>query len=157
MSANVDLVRSVYAAWERRDYEWVDWADPAIELVIADGPSPGRYEGLAGMWRGWRDVLSPWEDWRAEEQDYRELDEERVLVLIRFSGRGRTSGMDVGQMVGRGANVWEIREGKVVRLRAYWDRDRALADLGLEEWAAGTAHGHRREQGGAAPGQSAAP
>jgi len=130
---NLDLVRSIYAAWARRDYEWIEWADRAIEFVVVDGPSPGSYTGLAGMWRGWRDVLSPWEDWRAEEIDYRVLDEERVLAVIRFSGRGRTSGLDVGQMTGKGANLFQIRDGKVIRLLAYWDRDRALADLGLEE------------------------
>jgi hypothetical protein len=31
----------------------------------------------------------------------------------------------------RGANVWDIREGRVVRLVLYWDRERAFADLGL--------------------------
>lgn len=133
----MDLVRSIYAAWNRRDYEWVEWADPAIEFVIADGPSPGRYSGLAGMWQGWRDVLGPWEDWRAEELDYRVLDKERVLAEITFSGRGKSSGLDVGQVTGqvtgKGANIFQIRDGKVVRLIAYWDRDRALADLGLGE------------------------
>ena len=133
MSENLDLVRSIYAAWERRDYDWTEWADAAIEFVVADGPSPGRWTGLAGMWEGWREVLSPWEDWRAQEVRFRELDRERVLALMQFSGRGKTSGLDVAQVSGKGANVFEIRGGKVIKLAIYWDIDRALADLGLKE------------------------
>ncbi len=133
MSENLDLVRSIYAAWERRDYSWTEWADPAIEFVVADGPSPGLWTGLAGMWEGWREILSPWEDWRAEKIECLELDGERVLALIDFSGRGKSSGLDVSQMSGKGANVFQIRGSKVVKLSAYWDRDRALADLSLEE------------------------
>ena len=86
-----ELVRSIYAAWERRDYVWVDWADPAIEFVVADGPSPGHWDGLAGMWRGWRDPKKPWDDWRVEHLEYRELDAQRVLVFVRLGGRGKTS------------------------------------------------------------------
>jgi len=132
VSENLDLVRSIYAAWERRDYVWTDWADPEIEFVVVDGPSPGRWSGLAGMWQGWREVLEPWQDWRADQLDCRELDEERVLVLLRFSGRGRSSGLDVARMSGKGANVFRIRDGKVTALLAYWNQDQALADLGVE-------------------------
>jgi ketosteroid isomerase-like protein len=133
VSENLDLVRSIYAAWDRRDYQWVQWADPAIDFVVVDGPAPGRWTGLAGMWQGWSEALAAWEDWRAEELEYRDLDGQRVLALFRFGGRGKTSGLEVGQLSGRGANVFHFRTGKVTKLVAYWDRDRALADLGLEE------------------------
>jgi ketosteroid isomerase-like protein len=131
VSANVDLVRSIYAAWERGDYGSAEWADPKIEYVIADGPSPGSWTGLAGMAERVRDALSAWTDISQEAEDYRELDDGRVLVFVRWSGRGKTSGLEVGQMRTRGANVFHVHGGKVTRLVHYWDSDRALADLGL--------------------------
>ena len=130
---NLELVRSIYAAWERRDYVWVDWADPAIEFVVADGPSPGHWDGLAGMWRGWREILEPWDDWRVEHLEYRELDAQRVLVFVRLGGRGKTSGLEVADLTREAANLFCIRDGKVRSLTLYWDRSRVLADLGLED------------------------
>ena len=45
-SANLELARSIYAAWGRGDFSSVEWADPEIEFVIFDGLSRGRWVGL---------------------------------------------------------------------------------------------------------------
>jgi ketosteroid isomerase-like protein len=130
-SANVELVRSIYAAWERGEYDSAEWAHPEIELVFADGPTPGTWVGVANMARGWREFLSAWVDFRGEVDEYRRLDAERVLVLQRFTGRGKTSGVQLGQMRTKAATVYHVRRDEVVKMVIYLDRDRALADLGL--------------------------
>jgi ketosteroid isomerase-like protein len=130
-SANMDLVRSIYAAWERGDFRSTEWAHPEIEFVIADGPSPGRWKGLAEMAHAMREVLNAWEDFRFLADEYRELDDERVLVFDRNSGRGKTSGVEIGQTRAEGAQLFRVHAGKVIRLVSYWDRERAIADLGL--------------------------
>jgi hypothetical protein len=104
---------------------------PEIENEIVGGPSPGSRRGLAGMAEIWRDFLSAWEDVRFEADEYRELDSERVLVLTHMSGHARTSGLDVGQLQPKGANLFHIHDGKVTRHVAYLQRDLALTDLGL--------------------------
>ena len=131
MSESLDLVRSIYADWERGDYySSTAWAHPEIEFVVMDGPSPGGLTSVSAVEDNWRVFQETWEDYRVSANDYRELDADRVLVLARFSGRGKTSGVEMAQLA---ANIFTLRAGKVVALTIYWDRDRALADLGLEE------------------------
>jgi ketosteroid isomerase-like protein len=76
-SANLELVRSIYAAWERGDYSSSEWTHPEIEWEMACGPAPGSWRGLAGMAEAFRDFLSAWDDWRVEAEEYLELDSER--------------------------------------------------------------------------------
>jgi ketosteroid isomerase-like protein len=132
-SANLDLLRSIFARWERGDYSSLEWAQPEIEWVWVDGPVPGTWTGLAGVAEAWREFLAAWDDHRIVAENYRELDDERVLVLTRRTGRGKTSGLELDQLVGQGAAVFHISQAKITKIVAYWDRDRALADLGLTE------------------------
>ena len=133
MSENLDLVRSIYAAWESGDFSSAEWAHPEIEFVIPDGPVPFSSTGIARMAQSWRDWLSAWEGYRIKPEEYRELDDERILVLSEYVARGKTSGLEVGKVGSRTAQVFEVLDSKVRTLIGYNDRDRALADLGLEE------------------------
>src|SRR5947209_859439 len=128
---NVELVRSICAPWEHGDYSSAERAHPEIEVVSADGPTPGSWRGLAGMAEGYRGFLSAWDDVRTDVEEYREFDSDRVLVFTHTSGRGKTSGLELGPISANTAVLFQFRGGKVTRLVLYWDRDRALADLGL--------------------------
>jgi ketosteroid isomerase-like protein len=79
----------------------------------------------------WRDFLSAWEGLRVEAEEYVEREDGRVLVLTRNTGRGKTSGPELGEMRTHGANLFHVRDGEVTRLVLYWDGERARADLGL--------------------------
>jgi hypothetical protein len=85
------------------------------------------------MARVWKGFLAAYEDFSARVEEYREIDARRILVLLQFSGRGRASGLEIGSMSIRNASVYDIDGGLVSRLALYWDRDRAFADLGLNE------------------------
>jgi hypothetical protein len=79
-----------------------------------------------------RDWLNTWENSRAEVDEYRQVDSERVLVLVTSTGRGKVSGLEIVHLEPRGAQVFHLRNGRVTRFVQYLSRDRALADLGLE-------------------------
>jgi hypothetical protein len=80
-----------------------------------------------------REFLGAWQEWRVEADEYRALDDERVLVLQHYSARGKTSGAELGGVWAEGGNLFHIRDGKVTRLVCYFDRERALEAVGLRE------------------------
>ena len=131
MAENLDLVRSIYAHWGRGDFSDAGWADPEIEFAFVDGPEPGRWTGLQAMSARYGEWLNGWKDFCAESEELLVVDSTRILALVRNTGRGRTSGFDMEEQ--SVANFFEVRDGKVTRLAIYWDRERALADLGLKE------------------------
>jgi ketosteroid isomerase-like protein len=129
MSANLDLVRSISADWERGDFRRVEWADPTSNGCW----SKDLHQAHGTVWSGWpkgfRESMSAWQDARVRAEELRELDDEQVLVLAGFGGRGKASGIPLPNV--KVAHVFHVREGKITRFVAYWDRDRAPTDLGL--------------------------
>ncbi len=76
-------------------------------------------------------MMQGFKEFRATPERYLAVDEQRILVLVQNHGRGSASGIEFeARSV---ANYFEIRGGRVTRLVLYWDRDRALADVGLEQ------------------------
>jgi ketosteroid isomerase-like protein len=129
--SNLDIVRSISSAWERGDYSEFEWADSDIQFVIADGPEAGRRTGQAGLAPSLQEFGSAWEEYRSRVEEYREVDD-GVLVLTYATGRGKASGLEIGE---QRANFFRLSAGKVTSLVVYWDRARALADAGLAQAA----------------------
>jgi hypothetical protein len=92
-SANLDLVRSIYAAWERGDFTSADWAHPQIECVVIGGVLGDKVTGLAGFAEAWRGWLDAWKNFRAGAEEYRDLGESvRPHLLQRRGQDERTRG-----------------------------------------------------------------
>ncbi len=126
----MELLRSVFADWERGEFGRVDWAHPEIEYAEVGGPQPGEWTGVTQMAKAWAEVLRAWDEFRIEAEHYQALDDERVLVLVRPSGHGRSSGLDIREMHAQGAVLFTVRDGAVTKFALYWDRDRAYVGLG---------------------------
>jgi hypothetical protein len=133
VSSNLDLIRGIFAEWERGDWNSADWADPEIDFVMHGGLNSGEWKGIREMTETWVGTLRAWDDLRAIPEEFRELDDGRILVFLRNEGRGKGSGIDVGEISAKSANVFTVRDGQVIRLELYWERDDAVADLGLTE------------------------
>jgi uncharacterized protein len=128
-SRNADLIRPIYELWSGGDYrmefdvydphmEW-GWSDEFLEIA-------GVYEDHRNPNPRLRTWLSGWQDWRIEAEDFLEVGD-HVIVLTRYRGKGRGSGVEVDQ---EGAHVFRIRDGRVVRLEIFADRQRAIDSVG---------------------------
>jgi ketosteroid isomerase-like protein len=57
---------------------------------------------------------------------------DRVMVFTRIEARGRSSGLDINE---QWAHLLTLRDGKIVRLQQFRDRDEGLEAAGLSESA----------------------
>jgi hypothetical protein len=85
------------------------------------------------MAEGCNENLSAWADMRAEPEEFRALEDGRVLVFFHLRARGKASGVEIGEAMSRGAQLVTLHDGKVTRMITYWNRDRALEAAGLRE------------------------
>jgi uncharacterized protein len=125
---NADLIRPIYEEWGRGNWrpsfevyhpnmEW-GWSDEFPDL---DGVQEDRRDPNPRL-RTW---LSGWEHWRAEAEDYLEIGN-HVVVLAAYHGRGKGSGVEIHA---QGAHVFEVRDGKVVRLEIFASRAKAIESV----------------------------
>jgi ketosteroid isomerase-like protein len=87
------------------------------------------YRGFDGLRELWLDWLSPWEAYRTELEEARDLGD-RVLLLVRDFGRRAGATQEV---VLSGAAVWTLRDEKIARAEFHGDRATALASVGLAQ------------------------
>jgi ketosteroid isomerase-like protein len=126
---NVEIVRSILAAWETGDFSAATWADPEIHFI------PGGLEsdthGIEALSKQWRESLDSWDEFATVPEEFFDAEDGRVLVLVRFRGKGKGSGAPIVDF--EGAQLFSVRDGKVVRLALFTDRSEALEAAGLSE------------------------
>jgi hypothetical protein len=134
MTANLDLVRSIYTLWECGDHRY--WADPEIRYSTVGSSEPGDPDRAVGssavLAESFSEWLSAWSDWKEAADNYLELDREHVLVPYRSGTAGKAGGAETAQRGTRGATLFHVRAHRVTRIVQYHDCQRAFADLGID-------------------------
>jgi hypothetical protein len=66
---NIEILRDIYAQWERGDFKSAEMFDPDVEFVQS-GIAAETFLGPDGVREGWYGWLSAWED-RIRDREYR--------------------------------------------------------------------------------------
>ena len=92
---------------------------------IRSTPRQGVYRGRDAFRGYFERFREEWDDYRVNAEEVRDSGD-KVLVFTRQSARGKASGVQIDLRI---AHLWTIRDGKAVRMQAYFDREEALKAL----------------------------
>jgi ketosteroid isomerase-like protein len=126
----IEVVRTTYAAWNRGDWG-LEHFHPEVEFEIlgkAALDQSGRIHGrdaLLGYWRRFWGAWKPGARWEIEE--FRRLDDERILACGRLRAVGRSSGIESDIPV---FQIWTVRDGLIVQIISCNDLATALKAAG---------------------------
>jgi ketosteroid isomerase-like protein len=131
---NVEIIERAVAAINVRDLDgYLACCTADIELHITPMAAVGGvYEGPTGIRRWFTDLEDVGPDFRIEVERVETIRPGRVLAFLRVTGSGRTSGLRVMDATPT-ANVYDLVEGKIRRVRIFMDRKEALEAVGLSE------------------------
>ena len=126
---NMEIIQRGFVVWgETGEPDWTMVHDE-VEAYDHDIMDASEYRGRAGVERWLEDWASAWSEFSMEPQEF--IDAGKcVVVVIRMRAKGRGSAVEVER---QDAIVHEMRDGKVVRLDYYNNREQALKAVGLEE------------------------
>jgi ketosteroid isomerase-like protein len=132
MSQNVEVVKRLMDAVNRRDidaYAEVTTSDFEWFPVFAARVEGDVYRGREGIETFLGEIDEIWDEFLPVPEEYRDLGD-RVLGLGRLKTRGRGSGVPVDSPWG---GIYDLRGGKVSRIRTFLDHGEALLAAGLSE------------------------
>src|SRR5919201_3468251 len=139
---NIEIVRALVPPPEVdlvslfRDAELYEQAVTALEEIIdpgvqsvamwqgADAPVHRGVDGFRQLWLDW---LEPWATYHVHAERLVDAGD-RVVVLIRDRARRDDAGPEVELISG---SVWEVRDGRIVRVQFCRDQAQALEVAGL--------------------------
>ena len=128
---NVEVLRLVYEAWNRRPDEILPFLDPEVESSPGLLP-PGEereFLGREGVREWIRSVTDAWVATRVEPKERIEISNDRFLAIDLWHFHGR-DGIEVEEEL---PTIFTFRNGLIVRIDGFTDRTQALEAAGLLE------------------------
>jgi len=129
---NVAAVARLMDAVDRRDVDaFVEVTTPDFEWfpVFAARVEGDVYRGREGIATFLAEVDETWEEFRPLPEEYLDLGGS-VLALGRLRTRGRGSGVPIDSPWG---GIYDLRRGKISRIRTFLDHGEALRAAGLAD------------------------
>jgi uncharacterized protein len=130
LEQTISTLRGAYAAFNRGDIEaalkpldaQIEWSEPAAF------PGGGIYRGHDGVRRYLTQSREAWAEGTSEPEEFISAGN-RIVVFVhaRVRAKGSSEWQDV-----RLADVYTIRNGKAIQMRAFADRSEALRWVGAE-------------------------
>jgi ketosteroid isomerase-like protein len=148
---NVEIVRRFIAAMQRSFAAY--WRDPRpLSAALETGTESAEYrEALTYLdpdfeWKtvflgethsGYLETAKVWDDYLRWAEDYRlsleetaDLSDDQVYAVVNLVGKAKAGG---GPMDARFFDVITVRNGVIVKIEEYLDRDAALEAAGLRD------------------------
>jgi ketosteroid isomerase-like protein len=131
LEENVDVVKRVIAAVNERDIDgYLACCTEDIQLRTPWTAIEGVYKGQDAIRRFFVDLSDTSPDFRLTIERLEAVGADRVLAFMLVSATGRASGIPASTDAPT-ANVYDIVDGKINRIRIFGDRGEALEAVGL--------------------------
>jgi ketosteroid isomerase-like protein len=130
---NVEILRrgaEVFGAGDLDTYVSEFVASEVEWRTSEEDPDAAIHRGREAFRRYVEQWMESFEGLQVDAEEYIDVGDDRVFTWTRWTGRGRTSGVDADWHL---AIVYTMREGRIVRAEEYFDRAEALEAVGLEE------------------------
>jgi ketosteroid isomerase-like protein len=127
---NVEIVRAIYAALNRGDWDaGFRHVDPDFEVTFQRGPNAGTHRGRDSIRAVIEDQRAAFEAWTIEVERVSESGDQ-VIAVIR--SHLRPEGTEAEFEI-RNGHIWTLRDGVALSLRGYPNPEEALEAAGLQE------------------------
>jgi ketosteroid isomerase-like protein len=127
---NVELVQRMWKAFLENDFQTaLSSYDPEVEwdgTNLPDGQVSRGLDAIVEHLARWSEM---WESWNVEVERVIDAGGDHVVAIFRETGRS-SSGLDMDE---RHAELYRVRDGRIVRRQGFSDPNEALEAAGLSE------------------------
>ena len=125
---NVEIVRSIYEAVNRRDWD-AAFRDQDPDPVAILPPPFGTLRGHEDIQDHWEDRLGAFDTAIVEPQEVVESGDQ-VVAVVRVRARPKGTSAEIEITIG---HLWTLRDGKAAAMRLFPEPEKALEAAGIEE------------------------